>query len=72
MWVTIRYVKRGRSRVVPLDDDALEAIVAWVKSRSPARTEHLLLSMPRVSASGPLGTGATVSARMPGCTSRIS
>jgi site-specific recombinase XerD len=32
-WVTVRYAKRGRTRVVPLDDDALEAIVAWVKSR---------------------------------------
>lgn len=32
-WVSVRYAKRGRPRVVPLDDDdALEAIVAWVKS----------------------------------------
>ena len=54
-WVTIRYAKRGRSRVVPLDDDTLEAIVAWVKSRPPAATEHLLLSMPRAGAPGPLG-----------------
>lgn len=54
-WVTVRYAKRGRNRVVPLDDDALEAIVAWVKSRPPAATEHLLLSMPRAGAPGPLG-----------------
>jgi hypothetical protein len=27
-WVTVRYAKRGCTRVVPLDDDALEAIVA--------------------------------------------
>jgi site-specific recombinase XerD len=53
--VTVGYAKRGRSRVVPLDDDALEAIVAWVKSRPPAATEHLLLSMPRAGAPGPLG-----------------
>jgi site-specific recombinase XerD len=49
-WVTVRYAKRGRTRVVPLDDAALEAIVAWVKSRPPAATEHLLLSMPRARA----------------------
>ena len=55
-WVTVRYAKRGRSRVVPLDDDALEAIIAWVKSRPAAATEHLLLSMPRAGAPGPLGT----------------
>jgi site-specific recombinase XerD len=54
-WVTVRYAKRGRTRVVPLDDDALEAIIAWVKSRPPAVTEHLLLSMPRAGAPGPLG-----------------
>jgi len=54
-WVTVRYAKRGRSRVVPLDDDALEAIVAWVKSRPTAATEHLLLSLPRAGAPGPLG-----------------
>jgi integrase len=40
--------------VVPLDDDALEAIVACVKSRPPAATEHLLLSLPRAGALGPL------------------
>jgi integrase len=54
-WVSVRYAKRGRTRVVPLDDDALEAIIAWVKSRPPAATEHLLLSMPRAGAPGPLG-----------------
>jgi integrase len=51
--VTVRYAKRGRTRVAPLDDNALEAIVAWVKSRPPAATEHLLLSMPRAGAPGP-------------------
>jgi integrase len=54
-WVTVRYAKRGRTRVVPLDDGTLEAIVAWVKSRPPAATEHLLLSLPRAGAPGPLG-----------------
>jgi integrase len=53
-WVTVRYAKRGRSRVVPLDDDALEAIT-WVKSRPVAATEHLLLSLPRAGAPGLLG-----------------
>ena len=46
-WVTVRYAKRGRTRAVPLDEDALAAILAWVKSRPPAATEHLLLSLPR-------------------------
>ena len=54
-WVTVRYAKRGRSRVVVLDDDTLEAIVAWVKSRPPAATDHLVLSMPRAGAPGPHG-----------------
>ena len=34
----------------------LEAIIAWVKSRPPAATEHLLLWMPRAGAPGPLGS----------------
>lgn len=55
-WVTVRYGKRGRTRAVPLDEDALEAIVSWVKSRPPAASEHLLLSLPRSGPSGPLGT----------------
>ena len=55
-WVTVRYGKRGRTRAVPLDDDALEAIVAWVKSRPSAATEHLLLSLPRTGQPGPLST----------------
>ena len=55
-WVVVRYAKRGRSRAVPLDDDALEAIIAWVKSRPPAPTEHLLLSLPRTGQPGPLST----------------
>jgi site-specific recombinase XerD len=33
--VTVRCGKRGRTRAIPLDEDALEAIVAWVKSRPP-------------------------------------
>jgi site-specific recombinase XerD len=55
-WVTVRYAKRGRTRAVPLDADALEAIVAWVKSRPPAPTDHLLVSLPRSGQPGPLGT----------------
>jgi integrase/recombinase XerC len=46
-WVTVNYGKRGRTRAVPLDEDALAAIAAWVKVRPPAATEHLLLSLPR-------------------------
>ena len=55
-WVTVRYGKRGRTRAIPLDDDALEAIVAWVKSRPAAPTEHLLLSLPRTGQPRPLTT----------------
>ena len=55
-WVTVRYGKRGRTRAVPLDDDALEAIIAWVKSRPTAASEHLLLSLPRTSNPWPLST----------------
>ena len=46
-WVTVRYGKRGRTRAIPLDEDALAAITAWVKARPAAPTEHLLLSLPR-------------------------
>jgi site-specific recombinase XerD len=45
--VTVRYGKRGRTRAVPLDEDALAAIATWVKVRPPAASEHLLLSLPR-------------------------
>jgi site-specific recombinase XerD len=55
-WVIVRYGKRGRTRPVPLEADALEAIVAWVKSRPTAPTEHLLLSLPRTGRPGPLST----------------
>jgi site-specific recombinase XerD len=46
-WVIVRCAKRGRTRAVPLDIEALEALVAWVKVRPVAATEHLLLSLPR-------------------------
>jgi integrase/recombinase XerD len=46
-WVTVRYAKRGRTRQVPLDSDALEAIEQWVKARPIAESEQLLLSLPR-------------------------
>jgi len=56
-WVTVRYAKRGRTRQVPIDADALEAIVAWVKARPVATGEQLLLSLPRTGrAPGPLTT----------------
>jgi site-specific recombinase XerD len=46
-WVTVRYGKRGRTRAIPLDEDALAAIAAWVTARPVAASEHLLLSLPR-------------------------
>jgi hypothetical protein len=46
-WLTVRYGKRGCTRAIPLDEDALGAIAAWVKVRPAAGTEHLLLSLPR-------------------------
>lgn len=55
-WAIVRYGKRGRTRAIPLDEDALEAIVAWVKSRPTAATEHLLLSLPRTGQPQPLTT----------------
>ena len=56
-WVTIRYGKRGHTRAIPLDEDALAAITAWVKGRPAAATEHLLLSLPRTGQPPrPLGT----------------
>jgi len=55
-WAIVRHGKRGRTRAVPLDQDALEAIVAWVKSRPRAASEHLLLSLPRSGAPRPLST----------------
>jgi site-specific recombinase XerD len=36
-WVTVRYGKRGRTRAIPLDEDAFAAITAWVKARPAAR-----------------------------------
>jgi integrase len=54
--VTVRYGKRGRTRVIPLDEEALEAIIAWVKSRPVTSAEHLLLSLPRSGQPGPLST----------------
>jgi site-specific recombinase XerD len=55
-WAIVRYGKRGRTRAIPLDEDALEAIVAWIKSRPTAATEHLLLSLPHSRPPQPLTT----------------
>jgi len=56
-WVTVRYGKRGRTRAIPLDEDTLAAITAWVKVRPAAATDHLLLSLPRTGQPPrPLGT----------------
>lgn len=55
-WVTVRYAKHGRTRVVPLDADALEALAGWVRARPVAATEHLLLSLPRAGEPRPLTT----------------
>jgi integrase/recombinase XerD len=55
-WTIVRCDKRGRTRAVPLDEDALAAIVAWVKSRLAAASEHLLVSLPRSGPPRPLST----------------
>ena len=55
-WAIVRHGKRGRTRAVPLDEDALAAISAWVKSRPTAASEHLLLSLPRSAPPRPLST----------------
>jgi len=56
-WVTIGYGKRGRTRAIPLDEDSLVAITAWVKVRPTAAADHLMLSLPRTGQSPrPLGT----------------
>jgi site-specific recombinase XerD len=46
-WVTVTYGKRGRRRRIPLEDQALDAIAAWVKTRPISHHEQLLLSLPR-------------------------
>jgi site-specific recombinase XerD len=46
-WVTVRMGKGGRTRRIPLDEETLAAIIAWVKVRPTTATEHLLLSLPR-------------------------
>ncbi len=46
-WVTVRYGKRGRRRRVPLEQGALDAIVAWVRSRPACACDELLVSLPR-------------------------
>jgi integrase/recombinase XerD len=46
-WVTVRYAKRGRTRHVPLEQDALDAIIAWVKVRPTCAHDELLVSLPR-------------------------
>lgn len=56
-WVTVRMGKGGRTRRIPLDEDTLAAIIAWVKVRPTAATEHLVLSLPRTGRPpGPLST----------------
>ncbi len=44
--VTTRHGKRRRTRQVPLDADALQALVAWIKVRPTAADDQLLLSLP--------------------------
>ncbi len=46
-WVTVTYGKRGRRRGVPLEDQALDSIAAWVKARPVCAHEQLLVSLPR-------------------------
>jgi hypothetical protein len=63
-WAIVRYGKRGRTRAVPLDEDALEGMVAWVKSRPTAASERLLLSL-RAAARPDGSTPATSRASSP-------
>ncbi len=56
-WVTVRMGKGGRTRRIPVDEETLAAVIAWVKVRPTAATEHLLLSLPRTGRPlGPLST----------------
>jgi site-specific recombinase XerD len=68
-WVTVRSGKRGRSRAIPLDEDTLAAITAWVKVRPTAATDHLLLSLRALGSRRGRSARATSPAtrRPPGC-----
>lgn len=46
-WVTVHYGKRGRSRRVPLEQGALDALTAWVRVRPTCAHDELLVSLPR-------------------------
>ncbi len=43
----MQYGKRGRRRTVPLEQDALDAIAAWVQARPTCAHGQLLVSLPR-------------------------
>ena len=45
--VFVEHSKRGSSRFVPLDPDALESLVAWRDSRPECSTDHIFVSLPR-------------------------
>jgi integrase/recombinase XerD len=45
--VTVQRGKRGRARAVPLAEDALDALVAWVKVRAACASDRPLASLPR-------------------------
>jgi len=46
-WVTVTYGKRGSTRRVPLERDALNALIAWVRVRPTCAHDELLVSLPR-------------------------
>ena len=46
-WVTVRRGKRGRRRRVPLEQAALDALTAWVRTRPTCAHEEVLVSLPR-------------------------
>jgi len=45
--VSLSHEKRGRSRLVPLEQAALDAITAWVGVRPSCRYDELIVSLPR-------------------------
>jgi integrase/recombinase XerD len=45
--VVVRHTKRGRSRTVPINRPALQALQAWYQARPPVPEDWLLLAFPR-------------------------
>jgi site-specific recombinase XerC len=52
--MTVTYGKRGRRRKIPLAEQALDVIAAWVRARPVTEREELLLSLRRTRTRRPL------------------